>query len=201
VKAQHTEAGLPSSLAPHLSEGGYIHPPLQNGLCENDHRRPSRPARAPSALWSASWADQIGPGEVRFSQRAARFSALVNSMADSATASQGSAGLMADFSSPRSKSPMIFGAISGASSALLPCSTGPALGTIHADRAVFPAAPDLLPIWRSLAGESGSAVAASEGISPKGIRWVSSRKHFAAGGVHDLPRARSMNEMAGLLKK
>jgi 2-dehydropantoate 2-reductase len=190
VKAQHTEAAC-RQLAPHLSEGGYILS-LQNGLCETIIAGLHGRSRTVGAL-VGFMGDQIGPGEVRFSQRArfcigeldGRFSDRISRLGK----------LMADFEPEVEVTNDIWGYLWGKLGfvALL---YGTALGTSTLTE-LF-SAPALLPIWRSLAGEV-VAVAASEGISPKGFDGFEPEA-FAAGASMTASR-HSMNEMASLLRE
>jgi 2-dehydropantoate 2-reductase len=190
VKAQHTETAC-RQLAPHLSEDGYILS-LQNGLCETIIAGLHGRARTVGAL-VGFMGDQIAPGEVRFSQRArfcigeldGRFSDRISRLGR----------LMADFEPDVEITNDIWGYLWGKLGfvALL---YGTALGTSTLT-ALF-SAPDLLPVWRGLAGEV-VAVAASEGISPKGFDGFEPEA-FAAGASMTASR-RSMKEIAGLLRE
>jgi 2-dehydropantoate 2-reductase len=190
VKAQHTETAC-RQLAPHLAEDGYILS-LQNGLCEMIIARLHGRSRTVGAL-VGFMGDRIGPGEVRFSQRARFCIGELDGEISDRISRLGR--LMADFEPEVEVTDDIWGYLWGKLGfvALL---YGTALGTSTLTE-LF-SAPALLPVWRSLAGEV-VAVAASEGISPKGFDGFEPAA-FAAGASLAAARC-SMEEIAGLLKE
>lgn len=188
VKAQHTDAAC-RQLMPRLAPDGYVLS-LQNGLCEVVIEGLVGRSRTMGAL-VGFMGDQLGPGVVRFGQRA-KFCVgeLDGRLSDRATAL---GRLLKDFEPDVEVTDDIWGYLWGKLTfiALL---YGTALGTSKLTE-LFASEP-LQPVWRELAGEM-VAVAVSEGATPRAFDGLEPAA-FAAGGSREGAR-RSMQAMAALL--
>jgi 2-dehydropantoate 2-reductase len=189
VKAQHTEAAC-LQLRPHLAENGYVLS-LQNGLCETVIEKLLGRSRTMGAL-VGFMGDLIGPGEIRFGQRA-KFCVgeLDGQISDRATAL---GRLMTDFEPDVEVTADIWGYLWG-KLGFIALLYGTALGT--STLVELFSASELQPVWRCLACEI-VAVAASENVAPKGFDGFEPDA-FAAGATA-AAASRSMNAMADLLR-
>ncbi|MHC2518931.1 ketopantoate reductase family protein [Bradyrhizobium diazoefficiens] len=189
VKAQHTEAAC-RKLVRHLASDGYVLS-LQNGLCETTIEQIAGRSRTMGAL-VGFMGDLLGPGEIRFSQRATFCVGELDGSATDRLARLVS--ILADFEPEVKATADIWGYLWG-KLAFIALLYGTALATstlaeLFTDGAFEPA-------WRALAGEM-VAVAASEGVSPRGFDGFIPEA-FATGA----PRAAaycSLNEMGEFLR-
>ncbi len=160
VKAHHTEEAA-KALAPFLAADGYVLS-LQNGLCERIIVGVVGPARTIGAFVNFS-TDWIAPGEVMFGSRGA----VVLGELDGAMTERLAAlhALMLDFDPNAGMTAEIWGYLWGklGYGAML---FAQALGM--AGIADCLGRPELLPLWRALAGEA-NAVTRAEGVTPKGF--------------------------------
>ena len=189
VKAQHTAAAC-RQLAAHLTPDGCV-VSLQNGLCESVIAEQLGASRAVGALVGFA-GDQLGPGEIRFSQRA-KFciGELDGQITDRALAL---GRLMADFEPAVEVTDDIWGYLWG-KLGFIALLYGSALGTstlfeLFSD-------PSLLPVWRRLAGEI-VAVATSQRIAARGFDGFRPEA-FTAGEAPGAARD-SMSDIANLLR-
>lgn len=189
VKAQATEAAC-RQLAAHLDEDGCV-VPLQNGLCEIVARALGTHRTVGALVGFAG--DWLGPGEVRFGQRA-KFA--VGELDGAMTPRLARlVALLRDFEPDVEATPDIASYLWGklGFSALI-FATALGSSTIHD---LF-AAPHLLPAWRALAGEV-MAVAQAEHVSPRGFDGFEPAA-FAPGAAEAEARA-SMEAMAQMLAR
>ncbi|SMF62455.1 2-dehydropantoate 2-reductase [Xaviernesmea oryzae] len=188
VKAQHTKAAC-RQLLPRLAPDGYVLS-LQNGLCEVVIEGLAGRSRTMGAL-VGFMGDQLGPGVVRFGQRA-KFCVgeLDGRITDRATAL---GAMLRDFEPDVEVTDDIWGYLWGKLTfiALL---YGTSLGTSKLHE-LF-ASEALLPVWRELASEM-VAVAVSEGVVARGFDGLEPAS-FAAGASLEQAR-RSMQAMAAPL--
>lgn len=160
VKAQDTEAAV-QALLPHLTPDGYVLS-LQNGLCEHTIAALAGPARTMGAFVNFG-ADWIGPGEILYGNRGAvvvaeidgRRTPRVEVLHRDLRAFEPDAVLADDIW------PYLWGKLAYAS--LLFAQAVGELGI-----ADCLARPELLPLWRDLAGET-IRVALAEGVAPRGF--------------------------------
>ena len=189
VKAQVTRVAC-RRIASHLEDDGFV-VSLQNGLCERLIAGELGSRRTMGAL-VGFMGDWLGPGEVRFGQRA-KFA--VGEL--DGTMSPRLAHLVAtlrDFEPDVEATDDIWGYLWGklGFSALI---FATALGNSPI-RDLF-AARSLLPAWRALAGEV-MTVAAAEGVSPRGFDGFEPAAFMPGAGEKDAWQ--SMNAMAQSLK-
>ena len=180
VKAQHTMMAC-LSLARHLAADGYVLS-LQNGLCERVIAAIVGPERTMGAFINFG-ADWIGPGEVLYAGRGA----FVVGELDGRTTPrlEALAGLIrASFEPDAAVTDNIEAYLWGklGYAALL---FAQALGQMGIADCL--ARPELLPVWRSLAGEVG-AVAAAVGVGQRGFNGFEPSA-FAPGAREEQARA------------
>lgn len=189
VKAQHTERAC-VQLAPHLADDGYVLS-LQNGLCETAIERLLGRDRTMGAL-VGFMGDQLGPGEIRFGQRAKFCIGELDGRISDRVLALGR--LMRDFEPEVEVTDDIWGFLWG-KLGFIALLYGTALGN-----STLPdlfRASDLQPVWAALAGEM-VAVAASEGVAPCGFDGFDPAA-FAAGAPAGAA-SRCMSAMADLLR-
>ncbi len=189
VKAQATREAC-RQIAKHLDEDGIV-VSLQNGLCEVLIAEELGASRTVGAL-VGFMGDWLGPGEVRFGQRAKFAVGELDGRMSPRLAEL--ARLLDDFEPEAEATDDIWGYLWGklGFSALL---FGTALGNSTLPE-LF-SSRDLLPVWRGLAGEV-MAVAASSGIRPRGFDGFEPAAFSAEASVSDAQR--SMDEIASILK-
>ena len=160
VKAHHTAAAS-KALAPFLAADGYVLS-LQNGLCERIIAEVVGRERVIGAFVNFS-TDWMAPGEVMFGSRGAVvLGELDGAMTDRLAALHK---VMLDFDSNAVMTTEIWGYLWGklGYGAML---FAQALGMKGIADCL--ARPELLPLWRALAGEA-NAVTLAEGVTPKGF--------------------------------
>lgn len=189
VKAQHT-ADACIALAPHLTSNGYV-VSLQNGLCEAIIAEALGRDRTIGAL-VGFMGDQLGPGEVRFGQRAKFCIGELDGRITPRIEALGR--LMRDFEPDVEVTSDILGYLWG-KLGFIALLYGTALGSSTLVELFSDVR--LLPVWRSLAGEV-VATAAAEGVTPIGFDGFDPRA-FAAGATPQ-DASRSMNAIADLLR-
>jgi 2-dehydropantoate 2-reductase len=188
VKAQHTEAAC-RQLMPRLAPDGYVLS-LQNGLCEVVIEGLVGRSRTMGAL-VGFMGDQLGPGVVRFGQRA-KFCVgeLDGRITDRVTAL---GRVLQDFEPDVEVTEDIWGYLWGKLT-FISLLYGTAIGTSTLTCLV--ASEPLQPVWRELASEM-VAVAVSQGVVPRAFDGLEPAA-FAAGASENAAR-RSMQAMAALL--
>ena len=161
VKAQHTEAAA-RALLPHLSPGGFVLS-LQNGLCEEIIAAVAGPERVIGAFINFG-ADWIGPGEILFGGRGAFvLGELDGRITDRLRALH--ATIQAGFEPGAIMVPDVQSYLWGKLGyATLLFAQG--LGLLGISDCL--ARPELLPLWRALAGEVGR-VATAIGVGQRGF--------------------------------
>ena len=160
VKAQDTEAAC-RALLPHLASDGYVLS-LQNGLCERTIAAIAGPARTMGAFVNFG-ADWLEPGEILYGNRGAvvvaeidgRRTPRVEALHRDLLAFEPDAVLADDIWS------YLWGKLAYGSLLF-------AQGVGQLGIADCLARPELLPLWRGLAGET-IAVALAEGVTPRGF--------------------------------
>jgi 2-dehydropantoate 2-reductase len=179
VKAQDTEAAC-RALLPHLSQDGYVLS-LQNGLNERVIARIAGRDRTIGAFVNFG-ADWVAPGEILFANRGAVVLGEVTGAMTPRLAELHAA--MRDFDSDAIATGDIWGYLWGklGYGALL---FAQALGDLGIADCL--ARPELLPLWRALAGEA-VAVALAEGVSPRGFNGYDPAA-FAPGASEEAARA------------
>ena len=180
VKAQHTEAAS-RALLPHLAPGGYVLS-LQNGLCEDIIAGVVGRERVIGAFINYS-ADWMAPGEILWGGRGAVvLGELDGRTTDRLTALHATvqAGFEPDAIITDDVQSFLWGKLGYA--ALL-FSQG--LGQLGIADCL--ARPELLPLWRALAGEVG-AVAAALGVGQRGFNGFDPAA-FAPGATEAQARA------------
>ena len=179
VKAQDTEAAC-RALLPHLAEDGYVLS-LQNGLCETIIAPLVGAARTMGAFINYG-ADWHGPGRIVFGNRGP----VVLGEIDGAMTPRLAAlhALLRDFEPDAVMVPDIWGYLWGklGYGAML---FAQALGEKGIADCI--ARPELLGLWRRLAGEV-MAVAAAEGVAPRGFAPFDPAA-FQAGATEAAARA------------
>ncbi len=184
VKSQHTGEAT-RALQRHLSDDGYVLS-LQNGLCELEIEQVVGRRRTMGAFINFG-ADWMGPGEIMYGNRGA----VVLGELDGAMTPRLAAlhALMRTFEPDAIMTDRIFSYLWGklAYASLL---FAQALG--QAGIADCLAQPELLPLWRRLAGET-LRVAAAEKVEPLGFNGFDPRA-FAAGATENDAR-RSVDAM------
>lgn len=160
VKAQDTEAAC-RALLPHLSEDGYVLS-LQNGLCETLIAPLAGMARTVGAFVNFG-ADWLAPGEILYGNRGAVVVGEIDGVRRERTV--GLHADMRDFDADAVLSDDIWSYLWGklGYASLLFAQAVGQLGI-----ADCLARPELLPLWRRLAGEALS-VARAEGVQPRGF--------------------------------
>lgn len=179
VKAHHTEEAA-RALAPHLAPDGHV-VSLQNGLCESIIAGVVGKERTVGAFINFG-ADWIGPGEILYGNRAAFVvGELDGSITDRLKDILAEAKLFEpDAIITDDISAYLWGKL-GYGSLLFAQAVGQ-LGI-----ADCLARPELLPLWRALAGEV-MAVAKAEGVSPLGFNGFNPAA-FSAGATEEQARA------------
>jgi 2-dehydropantoate 2-reductase len=160
VKAHHTD-GAARALLPHLAEDGYV-VSLQNGLCEDIIAGVVGKQRTMGAFINFG-ADWIGPGEIMYGNRAA---VVVGEIDGRITPRLGELHALMQIFEPDAMltddiGSYLWGKLGYA--ALLF-----AQGICELGIADTLARPELLPLWRDLAGEVMD-VARAEGVRPRGF--------------------------------
>jgi len=160
VKAHHTEAAC-LALKPHLAEDGYVLS-LQNGLCERIIARVVGPERTVGAFVNFG-ADWLKAGEIIYANRGAVVLGEIDGKMTPRLAKLHEE--MKVFEPEVITTPRIWSYLWGklGYGALL---FAQALGNLGIADCL--ARPELLPLWRRLAGES-VAVALAEGVEPLGF--------------------------------
>jgi 2-dehydropantoate 2-reductase len=160
VKAHHTEEAC-IALKPHLAEDGYVLS-LQNGLCEKIIARILGPARTMGAFVNFG-ADWLGPGKIIYANRGAVVLGEIDGkMTERLAKLHEEMKLFEPKAITTDKIWSYLWGKLGYGSLLFAQAVGQ-LGI-----ADCLARPELLPLWRRLAGES-VAVALAEGVEPLGF--------------------------------
>jgi 2-dehydropantoate 2-reductase len=175
VKSQHTGTAA-TALKPHLSDDGYVLS-LQNGLCELEIEKIVGRERTMGAFINYG-ADWHAPGEILYGNRGA----VVLGELDGAMTPRLAAlhAVMRDFEPEAIMTDRIFSYLWGklAYASLL---FAQALGQVGIADCL--ARPELLPLWRRLAGET-LQVAAAQKIEPLGFNGFDP-KAFMPGATED----------------
>jgi 2-dehydropantoate 2-reductase len=160
VKAHHTEAAC-HALAPHLAADGYVLS-LQNGLCEKIISAIVGPARTMGAFVNFG-ADWLAPGEILYANRGAVVLGEIDGRMTSRLRDLHAE--LRDFEPEAIVTDDIWSYLWGklGYGALL---FAQALGQLGIADCL--ARPELLPLWRRLAGEA-MEVALAEGVEPRGF--------------------------------
>jgi 2-dehydropantoate 2-reductase len=184
VKAHHTEEAA-RALAPHLAPDGHV-VSLQNGLCEGIIASIVGAERTVGAFINFG-ADWIGPGEILYGNRAAFVvGELDGRITDRAKSIQAEArifepdAIVTDDIAAYLWGKLAYGSLLFAQ----------AVGDLGIADCL--ARPELLPLWRSLAGEV-LQVARAEGVSPLGFNGFDPAA-FAEGATEEQAR-RSVEAM------
>jgi 2-dehydropantoate 2-reductase len=179
VKAQHTEEAC-RALLPHLAEDGFV-VSLQNGLCEKTIAEIVGPEHTVGAFINFG-ADWIGPGEIHFGNRAAvvtgeidgRITPRLNEVLGDLRTFEPDAILTDNIWS------YLWGKLAYGS--LLFAQAVGNLGIADCLER-----PELLPLWRDLAGEIVN-VARAEGVEPRGFNGFDPNA-FGKGGTEEAAKA------------
>ena len=179
VKAQDTKAAC-RALVPYLAEDGYVLS-LQNGLNERVIAEVAGRARTMGAFVNFG-ADWLGPGEIIYANRGA---VVVGEITGKITPRLKELhAVMRDFEPDAVMTDDIWGYLWGklGYGALL---FAQALGDLGIADCL--ARPELLPLWRKLAGEAVT-VAMAEGVTPRGFNGYDPAA-FAPGATDEAARA------------
>jgi 2-dehydropantoate 2-reductase len=179
VKAQHTEEAC-RALLPHLAEDGFV-VSLQNGLCEKTIAEIVGPERTVGAFINFG-ADWIGPGEVHFGNRAAVVTGEIDGRMTPRL--DDVLGDLRTFEPDAIKTDNIWSYLWGklAYGSLLFAQAVGNLGIADCLER-----PELLPLWRELAGEIVN-VARAEGVEPRGFNGFDPNA-FGKGGTEGAAKA------------
>ena len=179
VKAHHTREAC-QALAPHLAPDGYVLS-LQNGLCERIIAGVVGPERCVGAFVNFG-ADWLGPGEIIYANRGAVVLGEIDGKMTERLAKLHEE--MRLFEQDAITTERIWSYLWGklGYGSLLFAQAVGQLGI-----AVCLARPDLLPLWRRLAGEA-VAVALAEGVEPLGFNGYDPNA-FRPGASEEAARA------------
>jgi 2-dehydropantoate 2-reductase len=172
VKAHQTEEAC-TALAPHLADDGHV-VSLQNGLCERVIAGIVGPQRTIGAFVNFG-ADWIAPGEILYSNRGA---VVVGEIDGAITARlRGLHALLQTFDPDATASEHVWSYLWGklGYGSLLFAQAVGQLGI-----ADCLARPELLPLWRELAGEA-VRVAVAEGTEPRGFNGFDPHAFYPDG--------------------